>query len=67
MVKLRNGCPKIKDTTAFQIEAGVVPMTGQDAILDAAPLEREAHVRIALASRIINRSVYRGLDHRNGS
>src|SRR5215468_6099487 len=34
-------CPKIKGTAAFQIEAGVVPMTGQDAVLNAAPLECE--------------------------
>jgi len=36
--------PQIKGAPAFEIEAGVVPMTGQDAVLDAAALEREAHV-----------------------
>jgi hypothetical protein len=40
--------PQIKGAAAFQIEASVVPMTGQDAILDTAPLEREAHVRAAI-------------------
>jgi hypothetical protein len=30
------------------IEAGVVPMTGQDAVLDAAALEWETHVRAAI-------------------
>jgi hypothetical protein len=44
-------CPKIKGTAAFQIEAGVVPMTGQDAVLDTAPLEREAHVRATIVER----------------
>jgi len=37
--------PQIEGAAAFEIEAGVVPMTGQDAILDAAALKREAHVR----------------------
>jgi hypothetical protein len=37
--------PQIEGAAAFEIEAGVVPMTGQDAVLDAAALEREAHVR----------------------
>jgi hypothetical protein len=41
-------CPKIKGAAAFQIEAGVVPMTGQDAVLDAAPLQREAHMRATI-------------------
>ena len=40
--------PKIKGAAAFEIEAGVVPMTGQDAVLDAAALEREAHVRATI-------------------
>ena len=38
-------CPKIKSAAAFEIEAGMVPMTGQDAVLDAAALQWEAHVR----------------------
>ena len=37
--------PKIKSAAAFEIEAGVVPMTGQDAVLEAAALQWEAHVR----------------------
>jgi hypothetical protein len=28
-------CPKVKGAAAFEIEAGVMPMTGQDAVLDA--------------------------------
>ena len=40
--------PKIKGAAAFEIEAGVVPMTGQDAVLDAAPLKRETHVRATI-------------------
>jgi hypothetical protein len=36
--------PEVESATAFQIEAGVVPMAGQDAVLDSTPLEREAHV-----------------------
>ncbi len=37
--------PEVEGAAAFEIEAGVVPMTGQDAVLDAAALEWEAHVR----------------------
>ena len=37
--------PQIEGAAAFEIEAGVVPMTGQDAVLDAAALEREPHMR----------------------
>jgi hypothetical protein len=40
--------PQIKGAPAFEIEAGVVPMTGQDAVLDAAALEWEAHVRATI-------------------
>ena len=40
--------PQIKGAAAFKIEPGVVPMTGQDAVLDAAPLERETHVRATI-------------------
>jgi hypothetical protein len=43
--------PKIEGAAAFQIEAGVVPMTGQDAVLDAAALKREAHVRASIVER----------------
>jgi hypothetical protein len=41
-------CPKIKGAAAFEIEAGVMPMTRQDAILDGASLEWEAHVRTTI-------------------
>jgi hypothetical protein len=41
-------CPKVKSTAAFEIETGMVPMTGQDAVLDTSPLEREAHVRATI-------------------
>jgi hypothetical protein len=36
--------PKVKGAAAFEIEAGVMPMTGQDAVFDAAQLERKTHV-----------------------
>ena len=37
--------PEIEGAAAFEVEAGVVPMACQDAVLDAAPVERKAHVR----------------------
>ena len=37
--------PKVEGVTTFEIEASVVPMTGQDAVLDATALKRETHVR----------------------
>ena len=40
--------PQVECATAFKIEAGVVPMTGQDAVLDAAALERKTHVRTTI-------------------
>src|SRR5260370_41105865 len=40
--------PQVEGAAAFKIEAGVVPMTGQDAVLDAAALERKAHVRATI-------------------
>ncbi len=40
--------PKIKGAAAFEIEAGVMPMTCQDAVLDGASLEWEAHVRATI-------------------
>jgi hypothetical protein len=40
--------PQIKGATAFKIEPGVVPMTGQDAVFDAASLKRETHVRATI-------------------
>jgi hypothetical protein len=41
-------CPQVEGAAAFEIEAGVVPMTGQDAVLDTAALEREAHMRATI-------------------
>ena len=43
--------PEVECAAAFEVEAGVVPMTGQDAVLEAAPLEREAHVRASIVER----------------
>src|SRR5262249_32633499 len=43
--------PQIESAAAFEIEASVVPVTGQDPVLDAAALEREAHVRAAIIER----------------
>ena len=43
--------PQVEGAAAFEIEAGVVPVTGQDAVLDAAALEREAHVRATIVER----------------
>ena len=40
--------PQIEGAAAFEIESGVMPMTGQDAVIEAAALEREAHVRAAI-------------------
>src|SRR5262245_16807269 len=40
--------PQVEGAAAFEIEAGVVPMTGQDTVLDAAALEREPHVRATI-------------------
>jgi hypothetical protein len=37
--------PQVEGATALEVETGVVPMTSQDAVLDTAPLEWEAHVR----------------------
>ena len=36
---------EIEGAAAFEVEAGVAPMTGQNPVLDVAPVEREAHVR----------------------
>ena len=40
--------PQIEGAAARQIEARVMPMTGQDAVLDAAAIERKAHMRAAI-------------------
>src|SRR5262252_766041 len=41
-------CPQVEGAAAFEIEAGVVPVTGQDSVLEAAAFEREAHVRATI-------------------
>ena len=51
--------PEIERAAARQSEARVMPMTREDAILDAAAIERKAHMRAAVveredASRVIN-------------
>ena len=40
--------PQIERAAAGEVEAGVMPMTGQDAVLDAATVERKAHMRAAV-------------------
>ena len=37
--------PQVEGATALEVETGVVPMTSQDAVLDAASVERKTHVR----------------------
>jgi hypothetical protein len=43
--------PQIEGAAAFEIKAGVMPMTGQNAVLDTAALERKAHVRATVVKR----------------
>jgi hypothetical protein len=43
--------PQIEGAAAGEIEAGVVPVAGQDAILDAAAVERKPHVWTAIVER----------------
>ena len=43
--------PQIEGAAAFEVKAGVVPVAGEDAVLDAAPVEREAHVRAPIVER----------------
>src|SRR6185503_20918312 len=43
--------PEIEGAAARQIEARVMPMTGQDAILNAAAIERKAHMGAAVVER----------------
>src|SRR5262245_64746930 len=43
--------PQIECAAAFEIEAGVVPITGQDPVLDAAALEVEPHVPARIVYR----------------
>ena len=43
--------PKVEGAAAFEIEAGMVPMTGQDAVFDAAALKRKSHMRATIVER----------------
>ena len=43
--------PQVERTAAFEIKSGVVPMTGQDAVVDAPAIEREAHMRATIVER----------------
>ena len=40
--------PEIERAAARQVEAGVVPMASEDAVLDAAAIERKAHMWAAV-------------------
>jgi len=40
--------PQVEGAAARQIEARVVPVAGKDAVVDAAAIERKAHVRTAI-------------------
>ena len=44
-------CPQIEGTATFEIKSGVVPMTGQDTVVDAPAIEREAHMRATIVER----------------
>ena len=44
-------CPQIEGTATREIEAGVVPVAGQDSILNATPIQRKAHMRTAIVER----------------
>src|SRR5687768_13296271 len=43
--------PEIEGAAAGEIEAGMVPVTGQDPVCDAAALQRKAHVRAPVVER----------------
>src|ERR1700730_13504610 len=44
-------CPQIECAAACQFEAGMVPVAGQDAVLNAAAIERETHMGAAIVER----------------
>jgi hypothetical protein len=44
--------PWVEGSATGQVEAGVVPVAGQDAVLDAASIERKAHVRAAVVHSV---------------
>ena len=41
-------CPKVKGAATRQIKPRMMPMAGQDTVLDAATLQREPHMRTAV-------------------
>jgi len=41
-------CPEIEGRTAVQIETGMMPVAGQDPVLDAAAVKRKAHMRASV-------------------
>jgi len=43
--------PQIKGAAARKVEAGVVPVAGQDTVLDAPAVERKAHVGTTIVER----------------
>src|SRR5262245_62367073 len=43
--------PQIEGAAALEIEARVMPMTGEDAVLDGAAIKRKAHMRAAVVER----------------
>ena len=43
--------PQVERAAAGQIEPGVMPMAGQDAVFDRPTVEREAHMRAAVVER----------------
>jgi len=44
--------PEVERPAAGQVKAGVMPVAGQDAILDRAPVEGEAHMRAAIVDGV---------------
>jgi len=43
--------PEIECAAARQLEARMMPMAGEDAVIDAAAFERKAHMRAAIVER----------------
>jgi len=56
--------PEIKGTAARKIEPRVVPVAGQNAVLDAATVERKTHMRTAVVQGKDSTLVF---DNQNGS
>ena len=53
----------IEGATAGQVEAGMVPVTGEDAVFDAAPVQGKAHVGTAVVYGVDLTLV---VEHRDG-